>query len=619
MVRFEGISLTSFLIRSGANVRPREKRGIGGWDLFRIPVKLWRNTIFARLVIMHLIVVMPIIILGIYLYNWSYRNAGDEISRNTLAQLHSYLRDLNREIEWLEIQQFDLLQENQLHKIAVIWELMDNVERRESIQYMLHRLTSIRGSSAFIKDIYVHIRPIDKTLSAENGVHAFDRKRYDEMRSALTAGAGRLIKRDGSLHLGVYKPDGKTGEPDVLIQIELDAGELRESLSQLNVYPESGSFLFDDEAGFMLASDERSEPVMRQYMAAAKGMTGHSLLLAMEGRKYHVDTARSDSLGLSVVAFLPEEAVKRPLSKFNMWALLFAVASFIAVAVYSVSTYRFVHRPLLFLVQGFRKVEGGDLDVRIRHRRNDEFGYLYNRFNQMLVKLQALIDQDYKQKLMMQKAELKQLQSQINPHFLYNSFFILNSLARTGDTGRIELFTNMLGEYFRFITRDGADYVWLSEEIRHARMYTEIQKLRFSRRIRVQFDDLPKEMERIRVPRLIVQPIIENAYEHSLEKKPDEGFLRVTFETAADFVQIVVEDNGNGIGDDGIEALRNRLARPDDSQEMTGMMNIHRRIVLTYGEGSGLFPSRSELNGLKVAIRIRIGEENGDVQTVDRR
>jgi two-component system sensor histidine kinase YesM len=249
--------LTSFLARGGANVRPREKRGIGGWDLFRIPVKLWRNTIFARLVIMHLIVVLPIILLGIYLYNWSYRNAGEEISRNTLAQLHSYLRDLNREIEWLEIQQFDLLQENQLHKIAVIWELMDNIERRESIQYMLHRLTSIQGSSAFIKDIYVHIRSIDKTLSAENGVYAFDRKRYDDMRSALTAGAGRLIKRDGSLHLGVYKPDGKTGEePDVLIQIELDSGELRESLSQLNVYPESGSFLIDDESGFMLASDE---------------------------------------------------------------------------------------------------------------------------------------------------------------------------------------------------------------------------------------------------------------------------------------------------------------------------------------------------------------------------
>lgn len=230
----------------------------------------------------------------------------------------------------------------------------------------------------------------------------------------------------------------------------------------------------------------------------------------------------------------------------------------------------------------------------------------------MLIKLQTLIDQDFKQKLMMQKAELKQLQSQINPHFLYNSFFILNSLAKTGDTERIELFTNMLGEYFRFITRNGEEDVWLSEEIKHARMYTEIQKLRFSRRISVQFDDLPKEMERIRVPRLVVQPIIENAYEHSLEKMPEEGFLRVSFEQHPSESLIIVEDNGKSVDESAIDALNNRLSNPNEEHEMTGMINIHRRISLTYGEGSGLFLKRSKLNGLRVEIRIKSIEESRD-------
>lgn len=599
-------------------VRPRENGCNGGLDLFRIPVKLLSNTIFARLVIMHLVVVLPIIVLGIYLYNWSYKNAVQEISRNKSAQLASYLQDLNREIEWLEVQQFDMLQESRLHKIAVIWDMMDNIERRENIQYLLNRLTSIQSSSAYIKDICVHIRTIGKTISADNGVYAFDREKYDYIRTMLDAGGSRLIKWNGSLHLGVYRPGGNRGaEPVVLIQIELDPGQLKESLRQISVYPESGSFLIAEEAGFMLAGDERTESIMQHYTAANR-TAGSTMLLELEGRKYHVDQAHSDELGLSVVSFLPSEAVKRPLGRFNQWAWLFTVASLIAVVVYAVSTYRFVHRPLLQLVRSFRRIEGGDLDIRIEHKRRDEFGYLYNRFNLMLIKLQSLIEQDFKQKLMMQKAELKQLQSQINPHFLYNSFFILNTLARTGDTERIELFTNMLGEYFRFITRDGADNVWLAEEIKHARMYTEIQKLRFSRRIRVQFDDLPKEMERIRVPRLIVQPIIENAYEHSLEKKPDEGFLRVTFAMTPAHALIVVEDNGNGIRDDEIEALKNRLAHIDESREMTGMMNIHRRIVLTYGEGSGLFPSRSGLNGLKIEIRIGFGEANRHVQTVNR-
>ncbi|WP_397376339.1 sensor histidine kinase [Paenibacillus vietnamensis] len=208
---------------------------------------------------------------------------------------------------------------------------------------------------------------------------------------------------------------------------------------------------------------------------------------------------------------------------------------------------------------------------------------------------------------MIRKAELKQLQFQMNPHFLYNSFFILNSLVKTGDVERIERFTNMLGEYFRFITRDGEDHVWLSEEISHCRRYAEIQNLRFSRRIRLEFDDLPKGMEQISVPRLIVQPIIENAYEHSFDKMTEDGLLRVSFEMDRNEAQIIVEDNGR-ISDSEIEALKNRLDQTAEFDKMTGMINIHRRILLTFGDGVGLFVTRSGINGLKAVIRIKMPE-----------
>ncbi|MNZ67662.1 Sensor histidine kinase YpdA [compost metagenome] len=329
-------------------------------------------------------------------------------------------------------------------------------------------------------------------------------------------------------------------------------------------------------------------------------------LLNINGSKYYIDRAYSEQLELSIATYLPEEAVKRPLSMFFKWAWLFAITSFFAIVIFSYSSYKFIHKPLLVLVQSFKRMEGGELSIQIEHEKKDEFGYLYNRFNHMLRKLQSLIDQDFKQKMMMQRAELKQLQSQINPHFLYNSFFIMNSLAKTGDVERIEQFTNMLGEYFRFITRNGEDHVLLAEETRHSRMYTEIQKLRFSRRIRVHFEDLPKSMEHIRVPRLIIQPIIENAYEHSLEKMTEEGLLRVSFEMDRTEARIIVEDNGESISDSEIEELKKRLNHTAEAFEMTGIINIHRRLVLTYGEGSGLSLGRGESNGLKVVIRIKL-------------
>lgn len=581
--------------------------------MLKFPASLFRKTIFVRLVVTYLVVILPVILLGLYLYNWSYKNASQDLSRATTSQLSDYLGDLKREIEWMEIQQFDLLEDADLNRLAVTWDMMDNVEKRTNMNYLIHRLMTLKSSSAYIKDVDVHILSIGKTVSASNAAHEFEEESYDYFRSISYRKESRLINYRNALNLSVARQGGIKGEePLFIVQIELDTQKLRESLRQVNMYPESRSFLLSNTSGFSLGTDSEADAMLPSYLEAMQATNENMPVLTVDGTKYHIDQIHSGELDLTVATCLPEEAVKRPLNRFEKWGWLFAFTSVCAILIYSFSTYRFVHKPLLLLVQSFRRMEGGALDIQIEHEQKDEFGYLYNRFNLMLRKLQALIDQDFKQKLMMQKAELKQLQSQINPHFLYNSFFILNSLAKTGDLERIEQFTIMLGEYFRFITRNGEDNVKLAEEIKHSRMYTEIQKLRFSRRISVQFDELPKEMEDIRVPRLIIQPLIENAYEHSLEQMADEGKLRVSFETEPGESRIIVEDSGE-IGDAGIKALNERLAHANEAHEMTGIFNIHRRIVLIYGEGSGLYLSRSELNGLKVTVRIRLEKEDDHV------
>ncbi|MEF7441923.1 histidine kinase [Paenibacillus lautus] len=583
--------------------------------MLKLPVNSIRNTIFIRLVATYLFVILPLIILGVYLYNWSYQYASQEISKNSQAQLSAYLDGLNREIEWLEIQQYDILQDGELNKMALTWEMMSTVDRKASLHYLLPRLVSIKNSSIYIKDVFVHIRGMDKTISAMTGMNAFDSRRYNHVYEEKARGNPRLLQIDDTLHLVAAKYGASKGEePLLIVQIELDASKLRESLMQISVYPESGAFIVSEPSGFALASHNEADRLMGGAMQAIQNENRQMINIGT-GR-YLIDKAYSDKLKLSVFSYLPTEVVKRPLSKFYVWAWLFAGTTLLAIAIYAVSTYKLVHKPLLLLVQSFRKMEDGMFNIRIRHGQRDEFGYLYDRFNHMLIKLQHLIDQDFRHKLMMQRAELKQLQSQINPHFLYNSFFILSSLAKTGDVTQIELFTNMLGEYFRFITRNDADNVPLLEETRHSRIYTEIQKLRFSRRIRVEFGELPKEMETLKVPRLIIQPIIENAYEHSLEKMQDEGLLRVAFHLDDDEVSIVIEENGNGLTNNEIEALNRRLERTSESAEsleVTGLINIHRRIALTYGESSGLVLSRSPLNGLRVQIRIRLTEGNGHV------
>ncbi|MGN7761366.1 sensor histidine kinase [Paenibacillus sp. 22594] len=586
--------------------------------MLKFPAESMRHTIFIRMVVTYLVIILPILLLGLYLYNWSYKNASQDLSRATMSQLTYYLEDLNREIEWMEIQQYDLAQDTELNKIAVTWEFMDDAQKRVSLNYINGRITSLKNSSAYISDVYVHIRTIHKTISAMNAIEDLDSMKFNFFQSVDLKKEGRIINWNNFLELSVAESSGKMGEPPLfIVQIELDNEKLKDSLRQINAYADSGSLLVSMQSGYALGTGSNAQEMIQSYYQAMhEGDLKKTRVL--DGTRYHVDSFSSDKLGMTVATYLPETAVKRPLTKFVLWAWLFAAASFLAVLIYSYATYKLVQKPLLVLVRSFKKMESGSLDIQIVHARKDEFGYLYLRFNQMLSRLRMLIDQDYTQKLMMQRAELKQLQSQINPHFLYNSFFILNSLAKQGDISRIEVFSNMLGEYFRFITRNGEDNVRLAEETRHSQMYTEIQKMRFSRRIHVQFDELPKELEHIRVPRLILQPIIENAYEHCLEKQADEGELRVSFEKEEAEVRIIVEDNGSGITDDGIEMLRKRLDQKNESYEITGMINIHRRIQLIYGEGSGLFVDRSGLNGLRVVIRIRLTGGEELVQTFDR-
>lgn len=581
----------------------------GGIALLKFPARSWRNSIFFKMVTTYVIIMIPIVMLSVYLYNWSYENAREEISRSTEMRLASYLQELNREVGWLELQMFDLLEDSEINRITVSWELMDDVQRRSGIKFMLKQLTSLKNSSVYIKDVFVHNRAMNRSMSALRKVYDFDGETFAGLHNRLQYNEGRFIQLNHTLHLAAAKQSGTKGEePLFIVHLELDTDQLRASLEQMDMYPESRSLLLYERTGFTIESQG----------GALMLANGSDSFVDVQHDQVHMNDMYLDDLQFSVMTYLPKDVVRKPLGKFVQWAWIYAFVSLLAVMIYFYFSYKKIHRPLFLLIQSFKRMEGGELDIHIEHKQKDEFGYLYDRFNYMIARLKRLIDQDFKQKMMMQKAELRQLQSQINPHFLYNSFFILHSMAKVGDYERIEQFTLMIGEYFRFITRGGEDRVRLADEVRHSRMYTEIQKLRFSRRIQVQFDELPKTMEELMVPKLILQPVIENAYEHSLENL-EQGQLRITFAMHPPMYDMIVENSGE-LADEELERLRNLLA-DEETCETTGILNIHRRLRLTYGDESGLIVSQSpELGGLQVVIRIQhhAGEVSERVSTANR-
>lgn len=165
----------------------------------------------------------------------------------------------------------------------------------------------------------------------------------------------------------------------------------------------------------------------------------------------------------------------------------------------------------------------------------------------------------------------------------------------------------MLGMYFKYVTKNDRDFTSLSEELIHAKIYADIQAIRFKDRLTVNWGQLPPEYAELPVPRLILQPILENAFKYGLEDMEFDGMLQVSFKKQQEYFLIHIEDNSEGYQQhlSQIVNLRRHLSGEVREAETSGLVNIHRRLQLFFGDSAcGLELSQSELGGLRVTMRL---------------
>ncbi len=564
------------------------------------------NSIFSRLVLTFLIIMIPIYGLGIYIYQWGLNTVKNEISKSTIAQASFYLEGLENEIERIKILQYDCLNDENLNKLAIEWEIMDQYDIIESMRQLHQRLFTIQNSSEYIKKVSIYIDPIQRTITSEAGIETFNTEKYENMRAPFGKKGAQIISYEGGLYLSTLQERNYTsGNPLYLIEIELDIEAFREALIQLNTYEQSGLYLMNTDTNeIIIDMSDMEVSVFEETISDATSADSSSMMTYKIGdNEYYTVYVKSKYLDMDLLRFIPKELGLIPLNNFYTWVWVFTVSAIIIIIIFSYYAYQLMYKPMHKLIDSFMEVEKGNLLVTISHDAKNEFGYLYKRFNEMTKNLRTLIDQVYNQKILMQRAELKQLQSQINPHFLYNSFFMLNTMVVTSDENLVK-FTKYLGEYFRYITRNTSDYVPFTEELNHAKIYANIQLMRFSKRLKVEFGKCPEQYKDFSVPRLILQPIVENALEHGLGNKMKDGIIKVDFFNSGSEFDIIVEDNGNDLSDKELTNLQKLLEGEDDEAEITGIINIHKRIKLVFGDGSGISVSRSELGGLKVKMKF---------------
>ncbi|MEN6315537.1 MAG: histidine kinase [Clostridiaceae bacterium] len=589
----------------------------------RIPLK---NSIFVRLLLTFVFVLTPLLMFGFGIYDWGLKTVRRDIVRSMQAQTDFFRDNFENEIQRIKVLQLSIVNDASLNSV-IMGHSMDIFDTNAELNRIQQKIEVIKSSSRYISEVKILIPSLEKTITSTSILNMKDSEK--ELLTELSMVSDtRINYRNGEVFLNVISPfDAKLAArtPDYDILIILSANEIEKSLQELLIYERSGSFILGSLPDFRIftgADNAISEEIIKiqhSISSLSKDADGtrDGISKKIGGKKYLITLSSMDQLGLTLFHYMPEEQVFEKVNRFRSMFYYYAITAIIIIVIFSLSTYRLIYRPLFKLNRAFEQVGTGDMSVELQHKHKDEFKSIYKGFNTMVSNLNTLIEQVYKQKIRMQKSELKQLQSQINPHFLYNSFFILNSMSRTGNYDSLESFTEQLGEYFQFMTRNAADEVPLCREVKHARVYTEIQILRFSNRIKAEFDDLPEQYCSFPVPRLILQPIIENAFKHSLEKKLENGLLSIRFIISEANLCIMVEDNGDSMSDMELDHLNASLSNQDDIQETTGIINIHRRLQIKFGNESGLCFMRGKLGGLKAVLKIPISSEEFNVQTSD--
>jgi len=563
-----------------------------------------RKTTFKKLILSFIILLIPIYALSFYAFSWSQRTVTNEITRSFAQQGEFYLTSLEREFTSVQSLLYQCANDEHLQKLSVLSPILSEYERHYSLKGLHQNMVRIRNSSVYINDVSVHIKEPRITVAANRTLRDTSLSHYEKIEMAIESTEAPFHYVDGRIFLSNEQQISRR-DSLYLLEAELNLKALQDSLAHFDSYQGSGSVLLGLASGALFSETDEGIKIEKEIEEQAFSLENGIHIVKVDGVEYLLVQSSSKGLGLTLWHYVPTKEILTPLSWLTIWIVVLTVTTLVLMILYSFYARKMIQKPLNTLINSFAHIERNDFSNRIEITRNDEFGYLYQRYNEMLDRLNELINQNYRNKILTKEAQVKQLQSQINPHLLYNSLFIINTMAKTGDENLIP-FSQYLGTYFRFMTRNAKDVITLDEEIRHSRNYANLQEMRFKKRLVMRFDELPEKYAKEKIPRLTLQPIIENAFEYAVEKTAGKSVLNILFEEEMNSICIIVEENGGILQSGDIEALREKLDKEDDGSEVTGLMNVHRRLVFFYGKG--LEVSHSELGGLKVLIRIPVAK-----------
>lgn len=417
--------------------------------------------------------------------------------------------------------------------------------------------------------------------------------------------------------------DINSKKPIGYIMIDMNTRLFKNILDKLNVKDYQELVIIDNNKTILYHTKEEniSTQFRSKYISELLKKKTGSMTYEVNSEPMLVTFNTSLSTNWTVISIIPINILYKKVSYLeyviNLTVLYFLLLSLLIAAVISYN----ITKPISNLRENMKKAESGQFNIQVPVKTKDEIGELSKSFNSMINRINNLIQTVYETKILKREAELNALQSQINPHFLYNTLQIIDILAENEGIDIICSICRSLSRMFRYSINRGKEVVPLSSELDHVKDYINIQKLRFKDRLGIVYD-IEEGIEQNKIIKLVLQPLVENALIHGVQKKKGKCIITIRARMINNVIKITVEDNGSGMDRKQLETLRRSIneeiihAKLEGlDRKSIGIKNVNARIRLYFGEEYGVEIESEQNVGTKVTVTIPVVEHNEDEES----
>lgn len=577
-----------------------------------------RFSLFAKINCLIVVLFIPIIIMYTYSNNVTYDVVSKELQVSNTKQLTFLSSQIDSRIN--QMMDFSLILTRDPNVRAFnglnIWnDRYDKMQTRYVIQEKLMLQSGV--TDIWPTRYAVHSQQNQDVIANYNRTSGYDEDYLKRnMSGQWTYGDGAESEEEMKSFYWFFTDS--LAQPGMLTgsNLVIEASFSYENIqNMLDTYKEGGQgdpfFYHKGNAPILNRSADKqlSEELIRYLDEHASEDTTQDVV-KLNGKKYLVSSVKSSYLDWHLVDVVPLYQILQPISLSRNLFYLFMILLFVVGISASILLYRNIQYPIKKLIQGLRRVQRGDYSERLHSKDQNEFSFLFHRFNDMSHQIQDLIENVFQEKIRAKEATLKQLQAQINPHFLYNCLGYIINMAQMKDEQAVVSMAHNLSAYYRYTTRVERETSSLKEEINLLVNYLDIQKLRNGR---IEYHiDIPEDMLVQSVPRLMLQPIVENSVIHGVAKSYSSGEIRITGERSNGFCKIYIDDDGPGLSPDQLEALNLKMQQPLQEEMGCGLWNTNQRIMHLFGNHSYLLFGPSPLGGFRTEMIWEIPKEDTD-------